>query len=136
MAFYPTDHGAGAVNMPQADPAQLVLPPIDPSANERPLVEVVFVLDTTGSMSGLIQTAKDKIWSIASTMASAQPAPEIRIGLVAYRDRGDAYVTQVVDLSKDIDSIHATLMDFEAARRIRWITRSMARSASRRGRRA
>jgi Mg-chelatase subunit ChlD len=115
VAFYPTDHGAGAVNMPQADPAQLVLPPIDPSANERALVEVVFVLDTTGSMSGLIQTAKDKIWSIASTMASAQPAPEIRIGLVAYRDRGDAYVTQVVDLSKDIDSIHATLMDFEAA---------------------
>jgi Mg-chelatase subunit ChlD len=115
VAFYPTDHGAGAVNMPQADPAQLVLPPIDLSANERPLVEVVFVLDTTGSMSGLIQAAKDKIWSIASTVASAQPAPEIRIGLVAYRDRGDAYVTRVVDLSNDIDSIHAILMDFEAA---------------------
>jgi Mg-chelatase subunit ChlD len=115
VAFYPTDHGAGAVNMPQADPAQLILPPIDLSANERPLVEVVFVLDTTGSMSGLIQAAKDKIWSIASTVASAQPAPEIRIGLVAYRDRGDAYVTRVVDLSNDIDSIHAILMDFEAA---------------------
>jgi Mg-chelatase subunit ChlD len=115
VALYPTDHGAGAVNMSQADPAQLVLPPSDLSANERPLVEVVFVLDTTGSMSGLIQTAKDKIWSIASTMASAQPAPEIRIGLVAYRDRGDAYVTRVVDLSNDIDSTHATLMDFEAA---------------------
>jgi Mg-chelatase subunit ChlD len=115
VAFYPTDHGAGAVNMPQADPAQLILPPIDLSANEGPLVEVVFVLDTTGSMSGLIQAAKDKIWSIASTVASAQPAPEIRIGLVAYRDRGDAYVTRVVDLSNDIDSIHAILMDFEAA---------------------
>jgi Mg-chelatase subunit ChlD len=79
-----------------------------------PKIDVVFVLDTTGSMSGLIQTAKDKIWSIATTMASAQPTPEIRIGLVAYRDRGDHYVTKVVDLSDDLDSVYAALMDFQA----------------------
>ncbi|MFB1485839.1 MULTISPECIES: VWA domain-containing protein [unclassified Thiocapsa] len=119
VALYPTDRGAVAVDTPPEDPTPVLLPPLDlPSvdrlANERPLVELVFVLDTTGSMGGLIQTAKDKIWSIASTMASAQPAPEIRIGLVAYRDRGDAYVTQIVGLSRDIDSIQATLMDFEA----------------------
>jgi len=84
------------------------------TASENPKVDVVFVLDTTGSMGGLIQTAKEKIWSIATTMASAQQTPEIRIGLVAYRDRGDSYVTRVVDLSDDLDSIYATLMDFEA----------------------
>lgn len=83
-------------------------------ANENPKVDVVFVLDTTGSMGGLIQTAKEKIWSIATTMASAQQTPDIRIGLVAYRDRGDSYVTKVVDLSDDLDSVYATLMDFEA----------------------
>ena len=90
--------------------------PIDQpiTINERPKVDVVFVLDTTGSMGGLIETAKEKIWSIATTMASAQQAPEIRIGLVAYRDRGDAYVTRVVDLSSDLDSVYATLMDFQA----------------------
>ncbi|HEX7720275.1 MAG TPA: vWA domain-containing protein [Woeseiaceae bacterium] len=82
--------------------------------DSRPKIDVVFVLDTTGSMGGLIQTAKDKIWSIARTMASAQPTPDIRIGLVAYRDRGDAYVTQVVDLSSDLDSVYAKLMDFDA----------------------
>jgi len=89
-------------------------PPVPILANEKPVIDVVFVLDTTGSMSGLIQTAKEKIWSIATTMAAAQPAPEIRIGLVAYRDRGDAYVTQMVDLSSDLDSVYATLMDFQA----------------------
>ena len=83
-------------------------------AVEKPKIDVVFVLDTTGSMSGLIQTAKEKIWSIATTMASAQQTPEIRIGLVGYRDRGDAYVTKVVDLSDDLDSVYATLMDFQA----------------------
>jgi Mg-chelatase subunit ChlD len=93
-----------------------VNPPINHHivASQNPKIDVVFVLDTTGSMSGLIQTAKEKIWSIATTMASAQPTPEIRIGLVAYRDRGDQYVTRVVDLSDDLDSVYATLMDFEA----------------------
>ena len=79
-----------------------------------PKVDVVFVLDTTGSMGGLIQAAKEKIWSIAGTMAQAQPAPEIRMGLVAYRDRGDDYVTRIVDLSADLDTVYATLMDFRA----------------------
>ena len=83
-------------------------------AVQRPVVEVVFVLDTTGSMSGLIQTAKEKIWSIASTMASAQPTPEIRVGLVGYRDRGDAYVTRVIDLNSDLDSVYTKLMEFQA----------------------
>jgi len=82
--------------------------------NGHAKIEVVFVLDTTGSMGGLIQSAKEKIWSIASTMATAKPAPEIRMGLVAYRDRGDSYVTRVVDLSSDLDSMYATLMDFRA----------------------
>jgi Mg-chelatase subunit ChlD len=80
-----------------------------------PIIDVVFVLDTTGSMSGLIQTAKDKIWSIATTMTSAQQTPNIRIGLVGFRDRGDEYVTRVIDLSDDLDSVYASLMEFQAA---------------------
>jgi len=92
-----------------------VSPPVNHHVTlNKPRVDVVFVLDTTGSMGGLIQTAKDKIWSIATTMASAQPTPEIRIGLVAYRDRGDVYETRLVDLSDDLDSVYAALMDFQA----------------------
>lgn len=91
-------------------------PPIEtPPLSQRPKVELVFALDTTGSMSGLINAAKEKIWSIATTMAQAQPAPEISIGLVAYRDRGDAYVTKHVPLSQDLDEVYAKLLDFEAA---------------------
>jgi Mg-chelatase subunit ChlD len=85
---------------------------IAPMAAKR--VEVVFVLDTTGSMGGLIHAAKEKIWSIASTLAQAQQTPEISMGLVAYRDRGDAYVTRVFDLNRDLDSLYAQLMDFAA----------------------
>jgi uncharacterized protein YegL len=88
-------------------PAQAVVP-----SGQK--IEVVFVLDTTGSMGGLIETAKEKIWSIATTLAQADQAPEIRMGLVAYRDRGDAYVTDVIDLSSDLDTMYGRLMQFAA----------------------
>ena len=81
---------------------------------ERPRIEVVFVLDTTGSMSGLISAAKEKIWAIANTLATTKPAPDIRMGLVAYRDRKDAYVTQVTDLTDDLDAVYTKLMAFRA----------------------
>lgn len=77
-------------------------------------IEVVFVLDTTSSMSGLIDAAKEKIWSIATTLAQAEQSPEIHMGLVAYRDRGDAYVTDVVDLSTDLDTMYGRLMQYAA----------------------
>ena len=78
-------------------------------------MEVVFVLDTTGSMGGLIAAAKEKIFAIAHAMTQADPAPEIAIGLVGYRDRGDDYVTRVTDLSTDIDTVYSTLLDFRAS---------------------
>ncbi|HXU69602.1 MAG TPA: vWA domain-containing protein [Polyangia bacterium] len=79
-----------------------------------PRVELVFALDTTGSMSGLIDGAKRKIWSIAQFIAEGQPKPDVRIGLVAYRDIGDAYVTRFYDLSDDLDTVFEHLSSFEA----------------------
>ncbi len=77
-------------------------------------MEIAFVLDTTGSMGGLIDGAKKKIWSIVNQMVAAKPQPEIRIGFVAYRDKGDDYVTQVHDLTGDLDKSFAILDKFEA----------------------
>ncbi|MBS1149126.1 MAG: hypothetical protein H6Q89_824 [Myxococcaceae bacterium] len=81
---------------------------------DRPTLEVVFVLDTTSSMSSLIEGAKEKIWSIASRMASGKPSPRIRVGLVAFRDKGDAYITQKFDLTDDLDTVYKNLKGFRA----------------------
>ncbi|MBL9038535.1 MAG: VWA domain-containing protein [Archangium sp.] len=80
----------------------------------RPQLDVVFVLDTTSSMSGLIEGAKEKIWSIASRMASGTPTPRIRVGLVAYRDVGDTYVTKRFELTEDLDAMYANLKTLRA----------------------
>lgn len=85
-----------------------------PNQPNRPKIELVFAIDTTSSMSGLIQAAKTKVWSIVNQIASGKPTPEVRVGLVAYRDRGDAYVTQVTDLTADLDAMYTKLMAFQA----------------------
>jgi hypothetical protein len=77
-------------------------------------VEVVFCLDTTGSMTGLIDGAKAKIWSICNQIASGKPLPDLKVGLVAYRDKGDEYITQVHDLTSDLDAMHGVLKKFKA----------------------
>ncbi len=112
VTLYPVYNSIGAATPVELKPA--TPHNINHVIQQRKKIEVVFALDTTG-MGGMIEAAKEKIWSIASSMASEQSAPEIRMGLVAYRDRGDSYVTQVLDLSGDLDSTYAALMDFQAA---------------------
>lgn len=99
---------------PVAKPGQ-EQPPADAKVKApRPEIEVVFVLDTTGSMSGLLEGAKAKIYSIASRIAQGRPTPHLKVGLVAYRDVGDDYVTKRFDLSDDLDTVFANLRRFEA----------------------
>lgn len=97
---------------PAARPAAPL--PLQPSAAASPRIEVVFVLDTTGSMSGLLEGAKQKIWAIANRLAAGQPRPELRVGLVAYRDRGDDYVTRRLEFSTDMDAVYAELLGYTA----------------------
>ena len=77
-------------------------------------VEVVFCLDTTGSMTGLIDGAKSKVWAICNQILNGRPMPALKVGLVAFRDKGDEYVTKVYDLRDDLDEVHADVQTFVA----------------------
>jgi Mg-chelatase subunit ChlD len=93
---------------------QRVEPPIAPVNTTVPArLEMVFVVDTTGSMAGLISGAKEKIWGIVNEVMRESHS-SVRIGLVAYRDRGDQYLTQVLPLTEDLDRVYTVLMDYEA----------------------
>jgi hypothetical protein len=74
---------------------------------------MVFVLDTTGSMNGLLDGAKQRIGGIVNGVMQDTHS-SVRIGLVAYRDRGDEYLTQVLPLTDDLDKVYTTLMDYRA----------------------
>ena len=82
--------------------------------NEGPRLDVAFLLDATGSMADEIDAVKSKIRSIISDIALGEPVPDVRFGIVAYRDRGDEYVTRSSDLTRDIDRVDADLQDIVA----------------------
>jgi Mg-chelatase subunit ChlD len=82
--------------------------------DKRDTLEMVFVLDTTGSMGGLIDGAKQRIWGIINDVMQKPSKPRVRVGLVAYRDNGDEYVTKVLSITEDLDKVYTTLMDYRA----------------------
>ena len=52
---------AGVEKTPETDTSNSI---IQYNSKQAAKIDLVFVLDTTGSMSGLIRGAKEKIWSI------------------------------------------------------------------------
>src|SRR5258705_9729469 len=110
--------GVGVATARVLHSRQSVIEPVPineiPSTSSTSSLEMVFVLDTTGSMGGLIEGAKQRIWGIVNEVMQSESRPAVRIGLVAYRDRGDQYVTQVLPLTNDLDKVYSTLMDYQA----------------------
>jgi hypothetical protein len=81
-----------------------------PAAADKPRIEVVFCIDRSGSMSGVIETAKKKVWAIVNEIAKAKPAPELRIGLIGYGE-GEQIIHQL-DLTGDLDEVYKQLTTY------------------------
>lgn len=64
-------------------------------------LDVAFVLDTTGSMAEEIREVKERVQQLAEALRAARPGAVVRFGIVAYRDRGDAYVTKSLPFGPD-----------------------------------
>jgi Mg-chelatase subunit ChlD len=64
-------------------------------AAETPRIEVAFAMDATGSMGPYIEQARARIEQIAESLSRGEPKPDVRFALVAFRDKGDAFVTKV-----------------------------------------
>jgi uncharacterized protein YegL len=77
-------------------------------------LDLVFLLDTTGSMSGEIREAKERVQQVAEALRSSRPGARVRLGVVAFRDRGDDYLTKVQPLTSDVDAVDAFLSALRA----------------------
>lgn len=108
VLMFPVARGAQ-----QAAPHKIQAP-AQPAPVKESVIDIAFCLDTTGSMSGLIEGAKQKIWGIVNTVSNAKPKPVLRIALVAYRDIGDTYVTKTFDFTSDLETMYSQLRGFAA----------------------
>jgi hypothetical protein len=82
-----------------------------PAAPKRDL-QVLFMLDATGSMGGEIAQLQETIRTIAKRVADTGSTASY--GLVAYRDRGEDWVVKKKDFTTDVAAFETSLMAIEA----------------------
>jgi len=83
---------------------------------ENTKIQVAILLDTSGSMDGLIEQAKSRLWNIVNTLTTLKysgKTPTIEIALYEYGNDGIAveknYIRQVTPLTTDLDLISEKL---------------------------
>ncbi|MEZ4828116.1 MAG: vWA domain-containing protein [Bacteroidia bacterium] len=103
-----------AVISPSAQP--YILTPTTPFSDKK--IQVALLLDISGSMDGLIEQAKAKLWRIVNELADArfgEETPNLQIALYIYGgdhlNAENGYVKQVTPLTSDLDLISERLFE-------------------------
>ena len=73
----------------------------EPRRPERQPLDVLFLLDSTGSMADEINRIKSTLVSIADRVSKLQANPDLRFAMVSYRDREDEYITRLYDFDSN-----------------------------------
>ncbi|MCP5105405.1 MAG: VWA domain-containing protein [bacterium] len=94
----------------------LVLPSAAKKSGPKPLIQMAILLDTSGSMEGLIEQAKTQLWKIVNEMALAKQrgvTPRLEVALYEYGKSSipasEDYLRMIVPLSVDLDQISEEL---------------------------
>ncbi len=78
------------------------------AATPRP-IDLAICLDTSGSMDGLIDAAKQKLWAIVNDLALLEPEPKLRVALLTFGNNGHSeemgWVKVDVPLTGDLDLV-------------------------------
>jgi hypothetical protein len=85
-----------------------------------PVVEIAILLDTSGSMDGLINQARTHLWSIVNSLATTEKngqIPTLRVALYEYGKQSEpaenGFIRQCVPLSTDLDKVSQELFALE-----------------------
>ena len=89
---------------------------VKPAATDRPIVQIAILLDTSGSMQGLIEQAKGQLWKIVNEFINARQngkAPEVQVALFEYGKStlppAEGFIRMIQPLSNDLDKISEEL---------------------------
>jgi uncharacterized protein YlxP (DUF503 family) len=83
---------------------------------KQPQIQIAILLDTSGSMSGLIDQAKSHLWDIVNHLATSRQngqKPFLQVALFEYGKSTlpaqDGYIRKIVPLSNDLDQLSEQL---------------------------
>ena len=77
-------------------------------------LDVLFLLDSTGSMADEIHQIKSTLHSTASQVSNLPSNPNLRFGMVSYRDQGDEYVTRLYQFDSDVQRFSRSVDEVQA----------------------
>ncbi len=77
-------------------------------------LDVVFLIDTTGSMSDEIARIKSTLLSVTDKVKGIEGGVDLRYGAVLYRDIGDEYLTRHTPLTSDVQGFDNILKGISA----------------------
>ena len=80
----------------------------------RAKLDLVFLVDATGSMGDEIDKLKSSLRSITDEVSRLPSHPDLCLGLVAYRDRGDEFFVRSHDLTNDVNAFQGVLNALQA----------------------
>lgn len=87
-----------------------------PAAEDKPLIQIAILLDTSGSMDGLIDQARTHLWKIVNELATSRRdgrIPRLEVALYEYGksslSQESGWIRQIVPLSTDLDRISEEL---------------------------
>lgn len=82
------------------------------AATTRP-IDLAICLDISGSMDGLINQARQNLWSVVNDLATLKPAPTLRVALLTYgcttHDAQRGWVKVETDFTTDLDLVSQRL---------------------------
>ena len=77
-------------------------------------LDVLFLLDSTGSMAHEIHQIKSTLHSTAMQVSNLPANPDLRFGMVSYRDREDEYVTRLYRFDRDVKQFSRSVDEVQA----------------------
>ncbi|CAL4098549.1 unnamed protein product [Meganyctiphanes norvegica] len=85
---------------------------LEEAYNEAQKVDLAFLVDSTGSMGGIIQTVKEEIHRIVNKIKDEYPEAQLRVAFVGYRDHCDGSDRiQKMDFTNNISSFRSFVSD-------------------------
>jgi hypothetical protein len=111
------EHGGGSFRQHWnlAGECVVALPGAAAQAEAEIALDVVFVIDTTGSMGDEIDRIKATLLGVTEQLKALDREFTLRYGAVLYRDVGDAYVTCEHGFTADLEAFAAALQKIEAS---------------------
>lgn len=77
-------------------------------------LDILFLVDATGSMDDEIRELKDNMVAIAMQISALPSQPDVRFSLVTYRDRTDDFLVNTVPFTADLETFVTALAEIEA----------------------